>query len=294
MNDYKQQMDSLPFDPDFQEKALRAVRANAPQKTASRFGGKIWKAAVIAAALALLTTVTAVAVNLLKSPDQVADSLNGMTDNEKGHEVYGAIARAFRSEDARIINREQEVGDYIVTLQGTVNLKGVSFGSMNKGISQDAVRAIEKAVRENRNFIVVAFRRRDGQPICFEANGRYDNYERDEAIFLGYVVTPFVQGFDPTEYDPEHNEIYSTTVHYLLEEDTVYELIEAPDLERYADRTVYLTVALYEYTKGGRTPMSIFQKDQTIFSMDEKGAFRLNERAEGIPAAIFELYPGTE
>ena len=96
MNKYKRQLDALPFDPDFQEKTIRLMRENAPEKT-PRSTKKIWQVGLIAAALILLTTVTTVAFNLLKSPDEVLDDFERYFVEAGLQSKYPEDYRAIRS-----------------------------------------------------------------------------------------------------------------------------------------------------------------------------------------------------
>lgn len=265
MNEYKQQLDSLPFDPDFKEKTIRLMRANAPEK-APRFTKKIWRVGLIAAALILLTTLTAVAANLLTAPDEVADRLNSAIRSPDFPEAYHSVAEAFRSEDALILNEQHEMGDFIVTLEGIVTGEdiGVGFDTPDP-FGRDT---------SDRSCIAVAVRYKDGRHLEWNDIG----LDKDP---IGFVqVHPFVQGYDPCS-DTQFN--FPTDTGLALIDDVYYLLVMTGDLTHLPGKKIYITVYANE------EPFLHLWEETTPFSMDGDGAFALNERAEEIPATIFEV-----
>lgn len=239
---YHAAFDGIQFREDFQEETVQKLLETAGQrqeKERSIMKAKhIKRTALIAAVLAVAVMATAAAVNLLH-PARVADYMGNP-----------ALARAFESEDAIVLNESQPLGDYTITLMGVV--------------SGDGLTGLYPEGEKDRSYFVAAVNRTDGAAIDPEDEG-----------FQGLTVTPLIAGYQPWEVN-----IFTLGGGYqrTLDESmlTAYYIFDCASLEPFADHIVYL--AAYE----GMAPSS--EKLQ----MDQDGSISFLDSYAG-PHALFTL-----
>lgn len=234
---YRSAFDQIPFSEDFQERTVSLLRSRAletqnlkKEQTTMKLNW-IRKPAVIAAAAALLV-LSVSAASIWLSPAQVAQ-----------HAGQPALAAAFESPDAVILNETVETGDLSVTLLGLVS--GAGLTDQNVDVSH--------------TYAVVALNRLDGTPMD---NGSFS--------FTSYPLTPLVSGYSPLAVN---NWTLGSFASGFDADGTYYYLLDTQDLGMFADRTVYL--AFYE---GGAPDSSIFTvaEDGSIsFAEDFEGVHAL-------------------
>lgn len=202
--DYRAAFDAIPFDEDFQEKTINALRQRAGQAPERKvIFMKKNRFALIAAALSALLVVSAAAAVLMLSPKDVAQ-----------HAGNQALAAAFESGEAITVNETKTVGDYRVTLMGLVSGEGLSqVESLPGGVSRD------------KTYAVLAYARTDGIPI--------------EEDVPDLTVSPLVEGYAPWQLNAW---VLGGGTHTFAQDGTLYYLFECDNVEPFADHTVYLSV----------------------------------------------------
>lgn len=206
---YRNQMDSVPFSPDFEQRTAELMRRAAQKKEKPSMNRKTVKIIIaVAAAFALLTT-SVFAISALLSAGEVAQQM-GDTD----------IAGAFEGEDAVLVNQTAVVGDYELTLLGIASGEQLDFIN-------------DQSVENRHSYVVLAARRTDGTPIAPEDGLEYDDTGRELAI------SPLVEG-----WAPHHVNAWSLNCagHGITVDGVRYYLFDYTNLELFADRTVYLAV----------------------------------------------------
>ena len=201
--EYRAQVDAVPFSPDFQARTMARLQALArekEQKSMKKWNGKT---ALLAAALAAAMTVTAAAAIVLLRPQEVA--------RQVGNE---ALAAAFESEEAVAVNEAKTVGDYDVTLMGLVSGEGLS-----------RVESLPGGVTRDKTYAVLAYARRDGTPI--------------EEDVPDLTVSPLVEGYAPWRLNAWTLGGGTCT---FAQDGVLYYLFECDSVEPFADHTVYLAV----------------------------------------------------
>lgn len=161
---------------------------------------------IIAAALCMvLLTGTVFAGTLLLSPTELAGSLGDST-----------LAAAFESEDAVIVNRTVQTGEYNVTFLGMV-----SGSRISKIFASDA----------NLTYAAFAIEYTDGRPMRQEDG-------------CPIMISPLVEGYEPWLVN-----LFSLSngAYGHVENNVYYYLFSCSSLEYFADRQV----ALYAYTGHG-------------------------------------------
>ena len=211
---------------------------------------QIKRAPLIAAALAAVLVVSAAAATLLLRPADVARQVGN-----------DALAAAFESPGAAIIDQSVESGDYRFTFAGLVSGAGLS--------------ELTEDVDAQRTYAVVSAQRLDGQPM-------------DDEEQFGITATPLVSGYLPWSVNAwTLNGGYTR----FFQDGVTYYLYEYDSLEVFAGRTVYL--AVYE----GRSPnadMFDIAPDGTIsFKADMSGPHALFtvplDAAKADPSALAGL-----
>ena len=205
---YRKAFDQIPFSADFQARTAALLHSRA-QETQTLEKEKpdmkvkwIRKPAVLAAAAALLV-LTVSAASLWLSPAQVAQ-----------YAGQPALAAAFESEDAMILNETVETGDFSVTLLGLVSGAGLT----------------EQNVDASHTYAVVSLNRLDGAPL-----------DQESFDFIKYTLTPLVSGYSPLAVNNWTLGSFATGV---VIDGTYCYLLDTQDLGIFADHTVYL--AFYE------------------------------------------------
>ncbi len=199
---YKREMENIVPHSGFEEDTVAfLIQAVGPQNREEKTVIKKRSAVLIAviAAVFLMTSTVFAAVAFLR-PDEVADTF-GET----------AVAEAFRSEDAVVINRSIRSNGYNFTLMGIVSGEGL------EGIRADG---------EERSYLVLSIEQTDGTPFAPE----------DECPV---TITPLINGFEPWRMS-----IYSLDAYRMdtTAEGIRYCLISTDSLEIFADRGVCIAV----------------------------------------------------
>ncbi len=192
---------------------------------------KSMRIAIAVAVIATLLTGTVFAISSLLSASQVADMLE-----------ENAIARAFESEDALIINESQQVDDYLVTLHGIVSGEGVA--------------AISGGITADRSYVVISISYADGR-------------EFDPCDDLPMHFTPLIDGYEPWKVNmfSLNSCAVSTGVDGVM-----YCLYEMDSLEMFADSRV----RIFGYDRGLVAPSS------EVFSIGADGVIDYNENYNGL------------
>lgn len=217
-NDYRKEVDTLPFSENFQEQTENLLRRQAQnqiemeQIKMKRKG--LCRVAIAIAAVAALS-VSAYAAARWLAPNQVAEEMDKPN-----------LAQAFRSEDAMIINKSQETKNFRVTLEGMVSGKGLTDWT-------------EESVEQDRTYAVVSIENLDGAPL-----------HNDDISLTEYTLTPLVAGFTPWSVN---NWTLDAGVQSMSKDGIYYYLLDTKSLEMFADHTVYL--AFYH---GGSPSADIF------------------------------------
>lgn len=202
--EYRAQVDAVPFSPDFQARTLARLTALAQEekeKTTMKTGK--FRIGLVAAVAAAALTVTAAAAVILLRPQDVAQ--------RSGDQV---LAAAFQSEEAVSVNKTKTVGDYKVTLMGLVSGEGLS-----------RVESLPDSVTRDRTYAVLAYERSDGSPIT------------DDVPEL--TVSPLVEGYAPWRLNAWTLGGGTCT---FAQDGILYYLFECDNVEPFADHTVYLAV----------------------------------------------------
>lgn len=202
--DYRKAFDAVQFSPDFQERtkaALHQAAANINKEDSTMHVKQRTKTGILAAAVAAVLVVGAAAAALLLSPGDVA--------REAGDP---ALAAAFESDSAQVLNETQTSDGVAFTLQGIVS------GAALSEFTQDADAA--------QTYAVLSLSNTDGTPMT-----------GDDA----FTVTPLVEGY------PAHV-VNGWTLGggyvSFVREGVLYYLFACDSLEMFADHTVVL--AAYE------------------------------------------------
>lgn len=190
--EYRAQVDAVPFSPDFQARTVARLAALANQKETKAMRTKPFQTGLIAAAVAVVLCVSALAAAALLTPRDVAQ--------RAGNE---ALAAAFEGDRAVAVDQTETVGDYNVTLMGLVSGDGLS---QMDGIDQD------------KTYAVLAYARTDGTPI--------------EDDMPALTVSPLVGGFAPWQVNAwtlgggTHTFAQEGVFYYLFECDNVETLAD--------------------------------------------------------------------
>lgn len=187
-------------------KAKEAERMAKRKKHYRRFPA----AAVLAACILVLGSITAVAAYRYLSPAQAAE--------ETGNDL---LKEAFLSEDAVLVNESQESGGYRVTLLGSVAGKNLNrFLPEDGGISED-----------DRIYTVVAIEKADGTPM---PDGSSDEYMKE-----AFYVSHYIRGLDPVWYGMMGLGGGYTE---FVKDGILYRLIDMDNIEMFADKGIYVGV----------------------------------------------------
>ena len=199
--------------------------------------------AAAAAAIAILAvgSVSAYAAYRYLTPSQVADEI---TDG-------GALAKAFESKDAVLVNETQKTAGYDITLMGLVSGK-----ALMPVAPEDSLDSISK----EKTYAVLAIAKEDGSPMP----GMQDN---DYQIFCASAL---VKG--KSFMDVNNGTLNAGA--YAFEQDGVqYQILECDNLEIFANIGVYVGV------------VEDFGEESHAFTMDkETGEYRVDESYDGMKA----------
>lgn len=200
--DYRAQVDAVPFSPDFQDRTMARLSALAREKETKTMKRTHLRTGLLAAALTAVMAMGACAAVVLLKPQDVA--------SRAGNE---ALAAAFESDGAVTVDETRTVGDYDVTFMGLAN--GESLGGVEglDGVAQD------------KTYAVLAYARTDGTAI------------EDDVPEL--TVSPLVEGCAPWRVNAWTLGGSTCT---FAQDGVLYYLFECDTVEPFADRTVYLAV----------------------------------------------------
>lgn len=218
-NDYKAAFDSAKFSENFEQETIefltRAADAKLKKENHMKTH-KIMRAPILIAAFIAVLTISAVAAFVLLSPKEVAAQAGNT-----------ALAEAFDSAEAIIINQSAQSGEYTITLGGIVSGKGLAD-------------YCEEA-QEDKSYIVASVAYTDGREIA-------------QVGETGMTFTPLVESYKPWQINAwTLNGGYSSFLHKGVN----YYIFECSNIEIFADHTVYL--AAYE---GGAPSAEIFMMDK--------------------------------
>lgn len=205
-DDYRAAFDGIQFREDFQRDTVNRLLREAEgqhEKERSCMKTSLKKTSLLVAVLALALVVSAAAAVILLRPAQVAQ--------EVGND---ALAAAFDSGDAILLNQTQESGDYRFTLSGVVSGAGLS--------------ELCDGTDASRSYVVAAVARTDGKAMTQEESS-------------ALTITPLVAGQKPWEVNAWTLEGAYTS---FIQEGVCYYVYEYNCLEMFADHIVYL--AAYE------------------------------------------------
>lgn len=227
--DYRAAFDAIPFDEDFQEKTINALRQRAGQAPERKvILMKKNRFALIAAALSALLVVSAAAAVLMLSPKDVALHLKDT-----------ALAVAFESDGAIIVDETKTVGDYNVTFLGIVSGKNISRYVVDDKLGVD------------RSYAAVALTRTDGTPI--------------EDTVPEITISPLIEGCEPWRVNAWTLDGGTSS---FVQDGILYYLDECDSVECFADHTVYLAA----YPGAFISPSAeLFDFDETTGAITAKG-----------------------
>lgn len=203
-------------------------------------------AAAVAAAIILgAGSVTAYASWKYLAPEKVT---------ERFHDTK--LTDAFLGEDAVLIQEEQTIGRYRVTLIGIVSGEDLSqYQHTSNGTLQT-----------DRTYCVTAIEYADGTPMPDTTDDAYAD--------LSFFVSPFIKGYHPADYNTvTMRGSYSE----FTENGILYRLTECDNVEIFADRGLYLGV-----TDSTFYNPKAYTYDQTT------GEISRNEAYDGLNA-LFQL-----
>lgn len=250
--EYRNAVEAVQFREDFQQRTVELLRNQARQTQEQEIvmkKNRTFKLAALTASLVAALVLSVSAAVLLLSPKEVAD---GAMD--------GALAAAFDSKDAVIINESVESEGYRFTLAGMVSGKGLS------DYSADA--------QADRTYVVAAVQRLDGSPI--------------ESADTRLVMSPLVAG-----YRPQRVNAWTLGGGYIsfVQEGVAYYLFDCKTLEIFADHEVYL--AAYEGFVPGPETFAMEEDGTITFAEGMKGPRALFtlplDAAKADPQAVEQL-----
>lgn len=196
-------------------------------------------AAAAAVCVLAVGSMTAYAAYRYLSPSQIAKEV---ADNN-------ALAKAFESKDAVLVNETQTSGDYEITLLGLV-----SGADLALCVGGDEAKELEGS----RTYAAVAVNRIDGV------------IAEDERK----CVSPLINGVD---WMIANNGTMDVALHWFTRDGVIYELLECDNLEIFAGRGVQVGV------------VDEFCDETEAFAMNkETGAYSKKEGYEGTNA-LFDL-----
>ncbi|WP_194087088.1 hypothetical protein [Acetivibrio mesophilus] len=164
-------------------------------------------AVAFVAAVIFIMSGSAFAAWRLLSPKQIAENLGDK-----------ALAKAFDSENAVLINKSVTSGDYIFTLYGITS--GTNLSDFRSSIED---------IHPDRTYAVVSIEREDGSPMPEVSDESYDE--------TTFIVSPLIKGQKPWQVN-----ICTMNGGYIerVVDGVHYRIIECDSIEMFADRGVYL------------------------------------------------------
>ena len=202
--------------------------------------------AMLTAAVVVAGSASVYAAWKYLTPQQVAE-----INEDQG------LAAAFQSEDAVAVGEVQECGDYRVTLLGIVS---------GENLSKYAAMDDSGNILNDRTYVVTAIENADGTP---RPDTSEDDYGEDP-----FFVSPLIEGLNPSIYN-------SVTMgggySEMVEDGVQYRISECDNVEKFADRQVYLCVN-----------DGMFYNNDAYTYDEQSGAISRNEQYQGVNA-LFTL-----
>lgn len=224
-DDYRAAFDGIQFRKSFQRDTVNRLLGEAEgqhEKERSCMKTSLKKTSLLVAVLVLALAVTAAAAVILLRPSQVAEAVGN-----------DALAAAFDSDGAILLNQTKESGTYRFTLSGMVSGAGLS------GLCDEA--------DVTHSYVVAAVARTDGKAMT-----------QEEGFAL--TITPLVAGQAPWEVNAwTLGGSYSS----FIQEGVCYYIYEYDCLEMFAGSTVYL--AAYEGFSPGTDMFQVSQDGSIAF-----------------------------
>lgn len=231
--DYRRAFDTAGFRGDFQQRTIEKLTQEAARRQEKEIiemkPKRTIRKMTMAAAIAAVMVVSAAAAALILTPWDVANRLEDT-----------ALAAAFETEGAVLMNQTVESEDYRFALAGLISGKGLSE------FTQD--------LEESRTYIVASVARIDGAPI--------------DALEQSFTFTPLVEGYAPWMVNA-----WTLCGGYsnFTVDGVVYYLFDCKSVEIFADHTVYL--AAYEGSNFPNQDMFAMADDGSIsFAEGVEGA----------------------
>jgi len=261
--DYRAQVDAVPFSPDFQDRTMARLSALAREKETKTMKKTHLRTGLIAAALAAVMVVGACAAAVLLNPQDVARHV--------GNE---ALAAAFENGGAVTVNETQTVGSYDVTFMGLASGEGLSGVEGLDGVAQD------------QTYAVLAYARADGTAITEDVPE--------------LTVSPLVEGCAPWQVNAW---TLGGAVHSFAQDGVLYYLLECDSMEPFADHAVYLAVypgthtppdaGTFGFDEGTGAITVKEGKDAAMFTLPLDPAKADPEKAQALLDGMFWAQPET-
>lgn len=199
---------------------------------------RTWKLSVAAAiAILVVGSASAYAAYRYLTPSQVAEQI---TED-------GALAKAFESKDAIMVNETQKTAGYDITLMGIVSGKNLSS-------------VTSEAVDQTKTYAVAAIAREDGKAMPDNTD---DNYQT-------FCVSALVHG---KRFQNVNNAALNAGVTSFVQDGVQYELLECDNLEMFANKGVYMGI------------VESFGNESQAFVMNKKtGDYTVNNDFDGMKA----------
>lgn len=255
---YRASFDSIRFSEDFQERTLellsRQVQQELSGKEQSPMKRNTWKKAIrttaIACALALVLSISAIAVSNLLKPAELP--------------VFPAVARAFQEDPSAIlIDESAAIGEH------TVHLLGIAHGNAISIVDFDG----KGPANPGSLYVMFAITRNDGAPM------EVDDLAPEEFGGTMHCQPHFlVSGYHPSELR------FGTSGGGCVIDGVYYLYYEVTNLEAFADHTVYL--AFHDPHQLEDVDSDSNRDDP--FVMAEDGSFSFRE-SYSLPHALFVL-----
>ncbi|MEY8392451.1 hypothetical protein AALA98_14000 [Lachnospiraceae bacterium 45-W7] len=199
-------------------------------------------AAMLAATVLAAGSASTYAAWKYLTPDQVAE----MAEDQ-------GLAAAFQSEDAVAINEVQEYGGYRITLLGIVS---------GRNLSEFLIEDEAGNVSMDRTYVVTAIENADGTK---RPDTSSDDYGKDP-----FFVSPLIEGLNPAQ----HNIMTMDGSYFEIVENGIqYRIAECSNVEKFADRRVYLGVN-----------DGTFYNNEAFQYEENSGSIRRNDSYEGVNA----------
>lgn len=225
-DEYKAAIDAVKFSETFERDTtllmLQAAEKEKKKEKTSMKNHKILGIPALSAILIVVFAVSAFALTALLGPKDVATQAGDM-----------ALAKAFDSKDALIIDQSVETGEYIINLAGIVSGKDLSD--------------YYEEAQDDKSYIVASVAYADGREI-------------KQAGEAEITFSPLISGYQPRQINAwTLGGGYQSFVY----EGVNYYIFECSNLEIFADHTVYL--AAYEGNVPGPDTFKVSQSGEISF-----------------------------